>query len=66
MLEASAVVAAEMRRVDHLNRQFVRDRQPEETSRKIQHLTDEVVFDTVADEIKEADVMRCRAQVLQK
>ena len=63
MLETGAVVAAEMRRVDHFDRELVLLRQREEAARNAQRVLNEFVVDAVAGQIKEADAAGRRFDV---
>jgi hypothetical protein len=62
VLEAGAVVAAEMRRVDHLDRELVWLGQREKATRDAQRVINEFLIHTMADEIKKANAARCGAQ----
>ena len=66
MLEAGAVVAAEMRRVHHFDGELVLLGQREEASGDLQHVLNEAVLDPVADQIEEADAPGRRAQFAQE
>ena len=66
MFEAGAIVAAEMRRVDHLDRELVLFGQREEASGDLQHVLNEAVLDPVADQVEEAGIAGGFPQLFQE
>jgi ATP-dependent protease HslVU (ClpYQ) peptidase subunit len=64
VLEAGAIVAAEMRRVHHLDGELVLLWQGKEAAREAQRVTDEIVVDAVAGQ--EADAAGRQARFAQK
>ena len=66
MLEAGTIVAAKVRRVDHLYRQLVFSRQREKAAGKREDFANEAIVDPVPDQIKKAHVASSVAQILQE